>query len=171
MASEEAAQVIAQPEHTIFKRVGIAVLVLVSVALVSALVWQGITASGNPDPTSGRLSPQAAIVDTGLLVFREGLEMILVLAAITASMRGGNQSYRRPIGVGAGFGFLATLITWFIVVGILSSLADSVPALNLQAITGLLAIVVLIVIMNWFFHKVYWTGWISLHNRRKRALN
>jgi high-affinity iron transporter len=57
MASEEAAQVIAQPEHTIFKRVGIAVLVLVSVALVSALVWQGITASGNPDPTSGRLSP------------------------------------------------------------------------------------------------------------------
>jgi high-affinity iron transporter len=169
MASDEA-QVIAQPQHTLFKRVGIVVLVLVSAALVGALVWQGITASGNPDPTAGRLSPQAAIVDTGLLVFREGLEMILVLAAITASMRGGNQLYRRPIGVGAGFGFLATLITWFIVVGILSSLADSVPALNLQAVTGLLAIVVLIVIMNWFFHKVYWTGWISLHNRRKRAL-
>jgi high-affinity iron transporter len=56
------------------------------------------------------------------------------------------------------------------VVGILSQLADNVPALNLQAATGLLAIVVLIVIMNWFFHKVYWTGWISMHNRRKRAL-
>jgi len=27
-----------------------------------------------------------------------------------------------------------------------------------------------LVIMNWFFHKVYWTGWISLHNRRKREL-
>ncbi len=24
--------------------------------------------------------------------------------------------------------------------------------------------------MNWFFHKVYWTGWISLQNRRKRSL-
>jgi high-affinity iron transporter len=24
--------------------------------------------------------------------------------------------------------------------------------------------------MNWFFHKMYWTGWISLHNRRKQAL-
>jgi high-affinity iron transporter len=24
--------------------------------------------------------------------------------------------------------------------------------------------------MNWFFHKVYWTGWISAHNRRKREL-
>jgi high-affinity iron transporter len=28
----------------------------------------------------------------------------------------------------------------------------------------------LLVIMNWFFHKVYWTGWITHHNRRKRAL-
>ena len=24
--------------------------------------------------------------------------------------------------------------------------------------------------MNWFFHKVYWTGWISLHNKKKRSL-
>jgi high-affinity iron transporter len=25
-------------------------------------------------------------------------------------------------------------------------------------------------VMNWFFHKVYWTGWISLHNQRKWKL-
>jgi high-affinity iron transporter len=24
--------------------------------------------------------------------------------------------------------------------------------------------------MNWFFHKVYWTGWISHHNKRRRGL-
>ena len=24
--------------------------------------------------------------------------------------------------------------------------------------------------MNWFFHKIYWTGWISLHNRKKKEL-
>jgi high-affinity iron transporter len=24
--------------------------------------------------------------------------------------------------------------------------------------------------MNWFFHRVYWTGWINMHNRKKRAL-
>jgi high-affinity iron transporter len=34
----------------------------------------------------------------------------------------------------------------------------------------LLAVVVLIVIMNWFFHKVYWGGWIGLHNRKKKEL-
>jgi high-affinity iron transporter len=38
----------------------------------------------------------------------------------------------------------------------------------LQAATGLLAVVVLLIVMNWFFHKVYWGGWISLHNRKKR---
>ena len=44
------------------------------------------------------------------------------------------------------------------------------PALDLQAATGLLAVVVLLVIMNWFFHKIYWGGWIRAHNRRRKAL-
>lgn len=145
-------------------------LMLAGLAVLTALVWQGITASGNPDPTVAHISRGAAIVDTGLLVFREGLETILVLSAITASMIGTNQAYRRPIAAGAGGGFLATVITWFIAVGILSRLTQSIPALDIQAATGLLAIIVLLVIMNWFFHKVYWTGWISLHNRRKRTL-
>jgi high-affinity iron transporter len=43
-------------------------------------------------------------------------------------------------------------------------------ALDLQAATGLLAIMVLLVIMNWFFHKIYWGGWIRAHNRRRKAL-
>jgi high-affinity iron transporter len=108
MASKAAAAIV-QPKHTTLKRLGIMLLVIASVVVVGALVWQSVTASGNPDPTTAHLSPNAAVVDTGLLVFREGLEMILVLAAITASMRGGNQSYRRPIAAGAGMGFLATL--------------------------------------------------------------
>jgi high-affinity iron transporter len=145
-------------------------LMLAGLVVLTALVWQGIAASGNPDPTVAHISRGAAIVDTGLLVFREGLETILVLSAITASMMGTNQAYRRPIAAGAGGGFLATVMTWFIAVGILSGLTQSIPALDIQAATGLLAIIVLLVIMNWFFHKVYWTSWISLHNRRKRDL-
>ena len=42
--------------------------------------------------------------------------------------------------------------------------------MNLQAATGLLAVVVLLVVMNWFFHKVYWGGWIAMHNRNKKKL-
>lgn len=145
-------------------------LTLAALVLAAVLVWQGITSSGNPDPTVPHLDPMAAILNTALLVFREGLESILVLSAITASMMGANQSHRRPIAIGAGLGIVASIITWFIAVGILSSLADNISALNIQAGTGLLAIVVLLVIMNWFFHKIYWTGWISLHNKRKKEI-
>jgi high-affinity iron transporter len=109
-------------------------------------------------------------MDVGVLVFREGLECILVLAAITASMTGEKLGHRRPVVAGAAVAFVATIVTWFVAIGILHDLGDSVSALNLQAASGLLAVVVLLVVMNWFFHKIYWGGWISLHNRKKKAL-
>jgi high-affinity iron transporter len=143
-------------------------LCLLSVAAV--LVWQGITASGNPDPTAPQSSRTAATFDIAVLVFREGLECILVLSALTASMVGAAQAYRRPIAAGVGVGLVATLVTWFIAVGIVSDLSQSVSALNLQAATGLLAVVVLLIVMNWFFHKVYWCRWISMHTRKKKDL-
>ena len=145
-------------------------LVLGFLGVVALLVWQGVTAHGAPEPTAAGRSPSAALLDVGVLVFREGLECILVLAAITASMTGAKRAHRFPVAVGAGAGFLATVATWFIAVAIIGALSDNVSALNLQAATGLLAVVVLLVVMNWFFHKVYWTGWISLHNRRKNEL-
>ena len=145
-------------------------LLVAALLVVGVLVWQGVTAQGSPDPTIPHLSPTVARLDIGVLVFREGLECILVLSAITASMVGSNRSHRRPVAVGAVIGFLATIFTWFVAVAIVSDLMQSVSALNVQAATGLLAVIVLLVVMNWFFHKVYWGGWISLHTRKKEAL-
>jgi high-affinity iron transporter len=139
--------------------------------LAGLLVWSALVASGGvPDPTgsSARLSHGAVILDSGLLVFREGLETILVLAAVTASMAGANSVYRRPTGAGAGAGFAATLLTWFVAIWAIGRLGGG--GLALQAATGLLAVIVLLVVMNWFFHRVYWTGWISSHNRRRRRI-
>jgi high-affinity iron transporter len=110
------------------------------------------------------------VLDIAVLVFREGLECILVLAAVTANMGGTKRTYQRPVAAGAACALGATLVTWFIAVRIIQSLSENVSALHLQAATGLLAIVVLLVVMNWFFHKVYWTGWISMHSRRKQQL-
>src|SRR3954466_9778072 len=146
------------------------VLCLAAVGVVAVLIWQGVTEQGAPDPLRPNTSPTVAFLDIGVLVFREGLECILVLAAITASMTGTKQAHRRPVALGAAVGFGATLITWFIAVGIVGSLMDNVPALDLQAATGLLAVIVLLVIMNWFFHKIYWGGWIRHHNRRRKSL-
>ena len=148
----------------------VASLCLCAAAVGAILVWQGVTEQGAPDPMRGNKSPTAAFLDIGVLVFREGLECILVLAAITASMTGARQAHRRPVAVGAGLAFGASLITWFIAVRIMDSLMENVPALDLQAATGLLAIIVLLVVMNWFFHKIYWGGWIRAHNRRRKSL-
>ncbi len=144
-------------------------LAIGALIIAAVILWQAVTAAGNPNPTA-HMSPPVAVLDIAVLVFREGLECVLVLSAITAGLMGSNQSYRRPIGIGAGVGFILTLITWFIAVGIINDLTNSIPALEVQAATGLLAIVVLLVVMNWFFHKVYWTGWISFQNRRKRSI-
>ncbi|WP_066371186.1 FTR1 family iron permease [Neobacillus fumarioli] len=137
--------------------------------LIGVIVWQAVFDHGNPDPTAKGISPGAAIINTAILVFREGLEAVLVLAAIISGLVKKKQdNYWKPISAGAGVSFIATLATWFIVVAIISSVNAS--QLNIQAFTGLLAVIVLLIIMNWFFHKIYWTGWISLHNRKKQKL-
>jgi high-affinity iron transporter len=134
------------------------------------LIAQAID-GGVSDPTSAHLSPGAATFNSGLLVFREGLESILVLMAIVASMHGANRSLRRPIAFGAAIGGAASVATWFAAVWIEARLAaHGISPLDMQAATGLVAIAVLLLVMNWFFHRVYWTGWISQQNRAKKRL-
>lgn len=138
-------------------------------AVAGILILQVLRAGGLPDP-AGHGDFGARVLDIAVLVFREGLECILVLSAITANMIGARRTYQRPVAAGAFGAFLATLLTWAIAIKIIDSLAESVPALDIQAATGLLAILVLLLVMNWFFHKVYWAGWISMHSKRKQSL-
>lgn len=146
------------------------VVAIGAILVVGLLVWQAVTSFGTPDPIASRRSPVKATLDIAVLVFREGLESVLVLSAITAGMTRRQAGYRTPIGWGAVAGLVASIATWFIAVRAIDALTESIPALDIQAATGLLAIIVLLVVMNWFFHRVYWTGWISMHNRRKSAI-
>ena len=52
-----------------------------------------------------------SIFNIAVLVFREGLECILVLAAITANLTGPRQALRRPIALGGAIGLLASFAT------------------------------------------------------------
>jgi high-affinity iron transporter len=130
---------------------------------VFAIAGHIIAAVADRGSTSG-------VLDIGVLVFREGLESILVLAAVSAGTSSSGKSAYFPIGFGAAVAFVATLITWLVAVHVTDNLSQNFSALEVQAATGLLAIVVLLLVMNWFFHKVYWTGWISAHTRKKRDL-
>ena len=60
----------------------------------------------------------------------------------------------------------ATVATWFGAVWVIGMFGN--PGLDVQAATGIPAILVLLLVMNWFFHRVYWTGWIAHHNRRRK---
>ena len=157
------------PTTSLRRSPGRLLIALAAAAVVAVLIWVSVTAGGSPDPTADA-SRGVATFDIGVLVFREGLECILVLTAITTSLTGDEYGYRRPIAAGAIAGFVATVVTWFLVVGIIAHLTTRISALDIQAATGLVAIIVLLVVMNWFFHRVYWTGWISLHTKRKRRL-
>ncbi|MGH7867462.1 MAG: FTR1 family protein, partial [Candidatus Dormibacteraceae bacterium] len=136
--------------------------------VAGTLLWIAFYYGGKvPDPTTDHLSRGAAMLDSGILVFREGLEVILVLAAVTASMVG-KVPYRGPVAAGSGLALLATVATWFGVVALIGVV--NAPELDIQAVTGMLAVAVLLVVMNWFLHKIYWTGWISHHRRRQQKL-
>ncbi|HET9094259.1 MAG TPA: FTR1 family protein [Solirubrobacteraceae bacterium] len=143
-------------------------LAVATVAVV--LGWHSGGGTANPGVASAarHMSRTTAVINSAILVFREGLETILVLAAITASFRGANRVYKRPVAVGGAIGLLATVGTWFAAIAIIGLLGGS--GLGLQAATGIPAIIVLLVVMNWFFHKVYWTGWISHHHKRRKGL-
>ncbi|QYR21193.1 FTR1 family protein [Paenibacillus sp. sptzw28] len=77
--------------------------------VVALLVWQGITADGAPDPSKSNLTPTAATLDTAILIFREGLEAILVLMAITAGLIRSKRDSWKPIFVGSGISVLISL--------------------------------------------------------------
>jgi high-affinity iron transporter len=142
-----------------------ALICLGAILVAAVLVWQGVVAHGNPDPTAAHLSPAAMALSSGILVFREGLEAILVLAAVTAGVVRNKKGYWRSVLAGILAALVATVVTWFVVVALIS--AVNAPELAVQAGTGLLAVIVLLIVMNWFFHKIYWTGWIANHSKRK----
>ncbi len=145
------------------------VLVVLAVA-VAAVILGWHAHGGTPDPTdpANHMGRTSAVVNSAVLVFREGLETILVLAAIMASFLGGNRAYRKPVAIGSGVALAASVATWFIAIWTIGMLGDG--GLTVQAITGIPAILVLLLVMNWFFHRVYWTGWISNHHKRRRRL-
>jgi len=145
------------------------IVLTVAVAVV-ILGWHA--RGGTTDPTAlppgHRLSRTTVVLDSAILVLREGLETILVLAAVMASFLGGNRVYRRPVALGGAAAIGAGIATWFAVVWLIGQFHGG--EFDVQAATGLPSLIVLLLVMNWFFHKVYWTGWISSHHKRRRSL-
>src|SRR3954471_3858704 len=129
-------------------------------AVLAGIVYLMATAKTGPvDPTevSSPQSRATVVANSAIIVFREGLEAVLIFAAVTASFLGANKRRRRPVIAGAGVAFGAAGVRWFVAPALLDVASPLGP--KLEAITGFLAIVVLLLVLNWFVHKVYWSEW------------
>ncbi|HET9911618.1 MAG TPA: FTR1 family protein, partial [Anaerolineales bacterium] len=116
-------------------------------------------------------APTAIAMNAGIIVFREGLEAVVILASLMSSLKSVEERrYRKPMWLGTLLALLATALTWLLAHEVLQSLARYGE--KLEAVVSLLAIAVLLVIMNWFFHKTYWTTWLAkFHAQKRRLLN
>lgn len=119
---------------------------------------------------AGNNAPAAVATNAAVIVFREGLEAVLILASLMGSLKVGEQRrFRRPLWWGAALAFVVTVMTWLLAREILVSLARYGE--KLEAVVSLIAIGVLLLITNWFFHSMYWTGWMAnFHQQKKRLI-
>jgi high-affinity iron transporter len=118
---------------------------------------------------AGPTSAAAIVTNTAVIVFREGLEAVLILAALVAGLVGARRGLRRPLLLGAAAALVASVATFLVAETVLSSLVRYGE--RLEAVVSLVAIAVLLLILNWFFHRVYWSNHLAgLHGRKKQIL-
>src|SRR4029453_16853834 len=99
---------------------------------MAGLVSLMATASTGPvDPTEvAEPQSRATIVaNAAIIVFREGLEAVLIFAAVTASFLRANQRRRRPVVAGAAAAFGAAVVTWFLAQALLDAASSPGPKL------------------------------------------
>jgi high-affinity iron transporter len=119
---------------------------------------------------TGKPAPGATITNTAIIVFREGLEAVLILVALLGSLKArGTQPMRRMMVLGALLACVAAAITGWLFSRVMTTVISQQN--ELVAWVSLLATGVMLLITNWFFHKVYWTDQLAaLHNRKARIL-
>jgi high-affinity iron transporter len=96
------------------------------------------------------------------------LEAVVILAALMASLVGANRAFRRPMAAGVLLALAATAVTWWLAQKVLTTFSHYGE--RLEAVVSLVAIGVLLLITNWFFHQVYWKDHLANFHARKKAL-
>lgn len=112
------------------------------------------------------VSPATVSFTAFTIIAREGLEAIVVLAALLAGMRKPEQQgTRRWVSTGAWLAIAASGLTFWLSKTLIQSLARYGE--KLEAVVSILAVVILLMVTNWVFHKFYWVGW----NAKLRSLS
>ena len=112
------------------------------------------------------VSPATISFTAFTILAREGLEAIVILTALLAGLRGAeNLHIRHGIVKGAILGVVASGLTFWLSQTLVRSLVRYGE--KLEAVISILAVIILLMVTNWVFHKMYWVGW----NARLRDLS
>ena len=118
---------------------------------------------------SGSKAPGSVATNAAIIVFREGLEAVLILASLLGSLKMASMKrFRRPLWIGVWSALLASAVTFLIMRGALLAFAQFGE--KLEAVVSVVAIGVLLLITNWFFHDTYWTDWMAGFHKKKARI-
>jgi high-affinity iron transporter len=114
------------------------------------------------------VSPATVAFTASTIVMREGLEAVVILAAILAGLRGvENRRPRKHLVAGAWCAVAGTVLTFWLSRTLIKSLVQYGE--YLEAIISVLAVIILLMVTNWVFHKVYWVQWNSKLRKLTKA--
>jgi high-affinity iron transporter len=103
--------------------------------------------------SKGLAAPALAFGFSFAILFREGVEAVLLIAILLSSLAAGSAAnYRRPLGLGALAAIGATAATW-VVFAVILDLAPVNREL-LSAITALVAVGILIIVSFWLIQRL-----------------
>jgi high-affinity iron transporter len=116
-------------------------------------VRAGILATDRAIAEKGVAAPAIAFGFSFSILFREGIEAVLLIAILLGSLAAGKASgYRRPLSLGVLGALAATAVTW-----LLTTLVIDLAPVNrelLEAVTALLAVVVLVLVSFWLVARI-----------------
>ncbi|MBM2819492.1 MAG: iron permease, partial [Nitrosarchaeum sp.] len=108
----------------------------------------------------GTLAPSIAFTSSFAIIFREGLESVLILGAITTYLEASrNNQFKKYIYYGVMAAFAATAITW-----VIASFIIEISGANrelVEAIAALSATAVLFYVSFWVLNKIEHKKWME----------
>jgi high-affinity iron transporter len=116
-------------------------------------VRDGLLDSDRILASKGVAAPAVAFGFSFSILFREGIEAVLLIAILLGSLSAGSaQNYKRPLGLGVLAALGATGVVW-----ILSTVVIDIAPVSrevLEAVTALLAVVVLVLVSFWLISRL-----------------
>ncbi len=116
-------------------------------------VREGLVASDRVLADKGFAAPAIAFGFSFSILFREGIEAVLLIAILLGSLSAGSaHDYKRPLGLGVLAALGATLLTW----ALATLVIDIAPVSRelMEAITALVAVGVLVLVSFWLISRL-----------------